>query len=265
MKVAAIQHDIVYEDAPATRKHIAPMIEQAAGAGAGLIVLTEMFATGFSMQPERIAEPEGGPTEQFLLDQAQEHRAWLVGSIAQYYDDSAAQGQPQAANVAVLAGPGGQLHRYRKIHPFSYADEHLHYQAGTDFLTVDIGGLRVSVFICYDLRFADEFWRTALDTDLYVVPANWPVPRREHWKALLRARAIENQAYVVGCNRVGSAGNSAGNDAQRVEHVGDSAIIDPLGRTLVEATVGETVLVADVDASEVASVRAHFPFLQDRR
>jgi predicted amidohydrolase len=96
-----------------------------------------------------------------------------------------------------------------------------------------------------------------LGTDLYVVPANWPEPRREHWRALLRARAIENQAYVVGVNRVGAA--------KDVAHCGDSAIIDPLGRMLAEASVGEAVLVAEVSAESVASVRSEFPFLADRR
>ena len=154
-----------------------------------------MYATGFSMQADSVAEQPGGPNERFLLEQAERHGAWLVGSIAQW---SGPAGDPLAANVAVLAGPGGEVHRYDKIHPFSYAGEHEHYRAGKDFLTVDIDGLRVSVFICYDLRFADEFWALAPDTDLYVVPANWPQPRYEHWRALLRARAIENQAYVLG-------------------------------------------------------------------
>ena len=114
-----------------------------------------------------------------------------------------------------------------------------------------------AVFVCYDLRFADEFWALASDTDLYVVPANWPEPRREHWRTLLRARAIENQAYVVGVNRVGTV--------KSAEYVGDSAIIDPLGRTLAEASVGESVLVADVDADSVKAIRTAFPFMADRR
>jgi predicted amidohydrolase len=160
-------------------------------------------------------------------------------------------------NVAVLAGPAGQLHRYVKIHPFSFAGEHERYDAGKDFLTVDVEGVRVTVFICYDLRFADEFFRCAAQTDLYVIPANWPEPRREHWQTLLRARAIENQAYVLGCNRVGLAGE--------LNHTGDSAIIDPLGRTLSQASVVETVLVAEVDPGEVERVRARFPFMADRR
>jgi predicted amidohydrolase len=146
--------------------------------------------------------------------------------------------------------------RYAKIHPFSYSGEHEHYAAGDRYLTVDVDGLRVSVFVCYDLRFADEFWALAEATDLYVVPANWPEARREHWRSLLRARAIENQAYVLGVNRVGAA--------KDLPYLGDSAVIDPMGRTLAEASVGETVLLADVDAHIVNQTRAEFPFLPDR-
>ncbi|MBV9823394.1 MAG: carbon-nitrogen family hydrolase [Actinobacteria bacterium] len=254
MKVAAIQHDIVWEDGPATRARLEPLIAQAAASGAKLIVLSEMYATGFSMQAESVAEQPGGPNERFLREQAERHGAWLVGSIAQW---SGPAGDPLAANVAVLAGPSGELHRYDKIHPFSYAGEHEHYRAGKDFLTVDIGGLRVSVFICYDLRFADEFWTLAPDTDLYVVPANWPQPRYQHWRTLLRARAIENQAYVLGCNRVG--------EADRLVYRGDSAIIDPMGQVLAEASHAEAVLCVEVDADEVRRVRGRFPFLADRR
>ena len=251
MKIAALQHDIVFEDAVATRAHVAPMIAQAGAAQARIIVLTEMFATGFSMCPERFAEDEGGPSEQFLIDQAHEHDAWLIASIAQRGADG------RYRNNAVVAGPDGSVSRYSKIHPFSYAHEHEHYAAGAKHLTVDIDGLRTTVFICYDIRFSDEFWERASSTDLYVVPANWPEPRRDHWRTLLRARAIENQAYVVGVNRVGAA--------KGLMHLGDSAIIDPLGRTLAEASVGEAVLVAEVGAKTVADVRADFPFLADRR
>jgi predicted amidohydrolase len=259
MKVAAIQHDIAWEDGDTTRKRVAPMIAHAASAGARLVVLTEMYATGFSMRPDRIAEVPGGPNQQFLAEQAVEHGVWLIGSIAQWAENgvSASAETRRATNTAIVAGPAGELHRYDKIHPFSYAEEQLHYRAGTDFLTVTIEDLRVSVFVCYDLRFADEFWQRAPDTDLYVVPANWPEPRREHWRTLLRARAIENQAYLVGCNRVGIV--------DKLNYTGDSAIIDPLGRPLVEASMVETVLSADVDAAEVARVRSRFPFLADRR
>jgi predicted amidohydrolase len=251
MRVAAIQHDIVWEKGNETRAHVRPMIAEAAAAGARLIVLSEMYATGFSMEPERIAEDEGGPNEQFLVDAAAEHDAFLIASIAQRGPDG------NYRNNAVLARPDGAVTRYAKIHPFSYAGEHERYTAGTEHCTVDLDGLRTTLFVCYDLRFADEFWARAHDTDLYVVPANWPRPRHEHWRALLRARAIENQAYVVGVNRVG--------DVEGLDHAGGSAIIDPLGVTLAEREDEEAVLVADVDPATVARVRARFPFLADRR
>ncbi|HEY0168112.1 MAG TPA: nitrilase-related carbon-nitrogen hydrolase [Jatrophihabitans sp.] len=254
MMVAAIQHDIVWEDGPATQARLEPLIAQAASGGARLIAVSEMYATGFSMRQERVAEQPGGPNERFLIEQAQRHNTWLIGSIAQW---AGPEGDTLAANVAVLAGPEGEVFRYDKMHPFTYAGEHEHYRAGKDFLTVDVEGLRVSVFICYDLRFADEFWAVADDTDLYIVLANWPEPRREHWRTLLRARAIENQAYVLGCNRVGQA--------DKLNYLGDSAIIDPMGQALVEASRAETVLMVDVDPAQVRQVRERFPFLADRR
>lgn len=259
MKLAAVQHDIAWEDGPLTRARLVPLVGQAAAAGARLIVLTEMFATGFSMRPDRIAEEPGGASERFLIEQAGAHDAWLIGSIAQWVQESPDRhsGIRRAANVAVLAGPNGEIHRYQKIHPFSYAGEDRYYQAGSQFLTVSVDDVRLSVFICYDLRFADEFWQLAADTDLYLVVANWPEKRREHWRTLLRARAVENQAYVMGCNRVGSGDG--------VDYAGDSAIIDPLGRTLAEASQIETVLVGEVDSGEVKRVRDRFPFLADRR
>jgi predicted amidohydrolase len=260
VKIAAIQHDIVWEQGEATRQHVATMIADAAGQGARLVVLTEMYATGFSMRPERIAEARGGPNEQFLIDQAVEHRCWVVGSIAQWPDERDQPGPAErrlAQNVAVLAGPDGSVHRYAKIHPFSYAGEHLKYAPGAEFCTVEVEGLRVSLFVCYDLRFADEFWAVGPDTDLFVVVANWPEVRREHWRALLVARAIENQTYVIGVNRVGLV--------KELNYVGDSAVIDPMGERLVERTGSEGVLVAEVTPERVAQVRAQFPFLADRR
>ena len=262
MIVSVVQHDIAWKQAAQTRDRLVPRIEQAAASGARLIVLTEMFATGFSMEPEDVAEPAGGPTERWLIEQAARLDAWLVGSIAQWPDAQWPAGHDdgpdtRAVNVAVLAAPDGRVHRYEKMHPFSYAGEHEHYRSGDKPLTVDIDGVRTSVFVCYDLRFADDFWALAHDTDCFVVVANWPEARREHWRALLRARAIENQAYVVGANRVGRVGD--------LRHAGDSVILDPLGRALVEAAHEECVLTADVRPDEVAAVRSRYPFLADRR
>jgi predicted amidohydrolase len=252
MKVAAIQHDIVWEEPDATRERVRPLIADAAGQGAQLIVLTEMYATGFSMNPDRIAEDEGGPNEQFLRDQAAAHHVHVAASIAQRGTDGSYR------NNAVIAAPDGSVAaRYAKIHPFSYAGEHERYAAGTQFVTVPVGDLRVSLFVCYDLRFADEFWALAQDTDLYVVPANWPQPRHEHWRALLRARAIENQAYVLGVNRVGLA--------KDLPHAGGSTLIDPMGAHLFEGGGDEAVLVGAADPKIVEQVRTSFPFLPDRR
>jgi predicted amidohydrolase len=124
-------------------------------------------------------------------------------------------------------------------------------------VTVNVDGIRVTLFVCYDLRFADEFWKTASHTDVYLVPGNWPSSRREHWMALLRARAIENQAFVIGCNRVGTGGG--------LTYAGDSRIVNPLGEVIAEAQEQSTILYAEISADEVETVRRNFPFMQDRR
>jgi predicted amidohydrolase len=252
VKVAAVQHDVAWEDRETTLARLEPQLKAAAGAGARLVVLTEMFPTGFSMEPERVAEPEGGPSTEFLRTQAGELDVWLAGSIPIRPD---AGGRP--VNRLLLAGPGGQLEHYDKLHPFTYSGEHEHYAAGTRRVTVDVEGVRVTPFVCYDLRFADEFWAEAAGTDCYVVVANWPAARRAHWQALLVARAIENQAYVVGVNRVGDGGG--------LHYAGDSRIVDPLGEVLAAGAGGETILLADVDPAVVAETRRRYPFLDDRR
>ncbi len=253
MRVAAIQHDTVWEDPDANFAHLAPRIAGAAAAGARLVVLTEMYSTGFSMDTATTAEPVDGPSTAFLVDRAREHDIWVCGSLPALRD-----GADRPENCLVLASPGGEIHRYAKIHPFTYSGEHEHYAAGGGFTTVDVDGLRVTLFVCYDLRFADEFWATARDTDVYIVPANWPEKRRAHWSTLLRARAIENLAYVVGCNRVGTDGND-------LRYAGDSAIIDPTGEVLASASGREATLITEVEADVVADTRDRFRFLQDRR
>ena len=252
MRIAAVQHDIVWEDREANFERLAPQVARAVGAGAEFVLLTETFSTGFSMTPG-IGEPEGGPSAQFLAERAAEHGVWVAGTCPEI-----AAGEDLPYNSFVLAGPDGTTHRYRKLHPFTHAGEHERFRAGEKPVTVQVGGLRVTPFVCYDLRFADVFWRAAPETDVYLVPANWPSPRRLHWQTLLQARAIENQAYVVGCNRVGTAGDGT-------EHVGDSRIVSPMGELLATAAGVETIVLADVDAAEVAATRDRLRFLPDRR
>ncbi|TPV92686.1 MAG: carbon-nitrogen family hydrolase [Myxococcales bacterium FL481] len=252
MKVSALQYDIIWEDPATNFRRLIPWIDAAAGAGTRLLVLPEMFACGFSMNTQVIAEPVGGPTTEFLHDQARRTGMWIGGSLPERDDEAT-----RPRNTFVVASPNGDLVRYHKIHPFSAAREDRHYEAGTAFQTVNIDGLRVTLFVCYDLRFADEFWQTGPSTDCFVVVANWPDRRRHHWQTLLRARAIENQAYVVGVNRVG--------EASGLDYAGDTAIIDCWGHVLAEASIAETLVMAEVSADEVARARETFPFLADRR
>lgn len=256
MRIAAIQHDTIWNDRDANFPRLAPMVAAAAAGGARLVLLTEMFSTGFVVDDSLKGELEGGASSQFLAAQAAEHGVWVCGSCPEIPSGGdAADKRP--ANSFVLAGPDGTMHRYHKVHPFSFGGEAKHFRPGSKLVQLDIEGVRVSPFVCYDLRFADEFWQLALTTDLYLVPANWPEPRRNHWMSLLQARAIENQAYVVGCNRVGEGGG--------LKYVGDSRIVDPLGELLATGSHGETILFADIDPATVTATRDRFRFLQDRR
>jgi predicted amidohydrolase len=222
------------------------MIADAAAHGARLVVLTEMFSTGFSMHTERTAEAPDGPSASFLSEQARAHGVVVCASFPEQ-----SAGLPY--NMLVVAHPDGSTDRYAKIHPFRYGREHEHFAAGDQTLTVTIDGVRCSFFVCYDLRFADSFWALAAGTDCYVIPANWPEARREHWITLVQARAIENQAYVVGVNRVGRGGKLA--------YSGDSLVF---GESCARAGSSETIVYAEVDPAHVAKIRAEFPFLQDR-
>ena len=252
MKVAIIQADTVWMDRDANFAQLAPLISEAAKNGASLVLLTEMFSTGFVVDRNDIGEPEGGVSSQFLSQMATQHNIWIGGSCPEVTSDDS-----RPFNSFVLVSPRGEPHRYHKIHPFTFGGEDTHFRPGTDFVTVNVDGIRVTLFVCYDLRFADEFWKTAADTDVYLVSGNWPASRREHWMALLRARAIENQTFVIGCNRVGTGGG--------LSYAGDSRIINPLGEVITEALDLETILYADISSEEVQTVRTTFPFMQDRR
>lgn len=252
MKVAAIQHDIVWADREANFERLESMVRSAHAQGAEFIVLSEMFSTGFVVDDSDIGEPLNGPSSQFLTRLSTELNVVICGSCPEVHPDDA-----RPFNSLVVAMPDGATHRYNKIHPFTYGGEDKHFRAGDSFLTLTINNIRVTFFVCYDLRFADEFWACARDTDVYVIPANWPQSRREHWMALLRARAIENQAYVIGCNRVGEGGG--------LQYAGDSMVIDPLGVVLSQGDNSESTLMANVEANIVSDVRGKFPFLQDRR
>ena len=252
MKIAAIQHDVIWENPSANHENLAPMVTQAAKEGAELVVLSEMYSTGFSMASEKIAEKSEGESETFLSEQAKTNNLWVAASVP-----TKDREDELPVNRFLVKGPSGESYKYDKVFPFTFAGEHENYRAGSQFVTIDLLGVRTSLFICYDLRFADAFWNLAPTTDLYLVVANWPSTRSNHWKALLRSRAIENQAYVVGVNRVG--------EGDGLSYQGDSVIIDPLGEVLKEASSGgEEILVADIEPERVSEVRETFPFINDR-
>jgi predicted amidohydrolase len=250
MRVALLQLDIAWEDVAENHRRAARLLARAKEGGASLAILPEMFSTGFSLDAARIAQPPGGPSETFLRETARELGLWILASVPE-------QGEPSPRNMAMLVSPNGAVVRYAKIHPFSFAGEDKVYAAGDRVVTAEIEGVRVTPFVCYDLRFPEPFRTAAEETDLFVVVANWPDQRREHWRTLLRARAIENQAYVVGVNRAG--------ESDGLRYAGDSAAIAPLGETLAEADSREQVLFADVDPAAVRKLRARFPALKDRR
>jgi omega-amidase len=257
VKVAAVQHDIVWNDREANFARLAPRIRDAATLGADLVVLTETFSTGFVVDVPDIGEPEGGPSAQFLGNQAAEHGVWVCGSCPEIADGAATDDR-RPFNTFVFAGPDGATHRYRKIHTFTYGGEPKHFGAGTELTSFTIAGARVTPLVCYDLRFADEFWQRADGTDVYVVTANWPAPRRLHWKALLQARAIENLAYVVAPAQWGR------HSANRLTY-GNAMVVDPWGTVLARCGDGEGVCVAPFRRDRIAQVRRELPSLSHRR
>jgi predicted amidohydrolase len=251
LQVLGLQMDVVWEAVEPNLARAGALIEEATAAGARLVVLPEMFATGFSMAAARtvLAAPR---IRSFLAESAVRHGLWVLGGVAE------AGPQSRPINSAVLVSPQGrEVLRYAKLHPFSLAGEDACFAAGTSLPTAEVEGVRVCPLICYDLRFPEAF-RAATDrTDLYIVIASWPKPRIGAWSTLLEARAIENQAYVLGVNRVGEGDGLA--------YSGRSALIDPAGETLSTLADREGLVGGPVRPQAVAALRRELPFLKDRR
>ncbi len=210
------------------------------------------FPAASPWPPSASRSPRAAAALPSCSSESAKHGLHIAGSVPER-----PPGADRPSNTLLLAGPDGMLARYRKIHPFTFAGEDRHYAAGDRHVTVMLEGLRLTLFVCYDLRFANEFWATAPATDAYLVVANWPERRRHHWTALLQARAIENQAYVVGVNRVG--------EGDGLVYQGDSRVVDPGGEIIASAASRETLILADLDPAVVAHARESLPFLRDRR
>ncbi len=253
MKISLLQWNTIWEDPEANYELVKDLLETTCQQDhPDLVSLPELFATGFTMNVDDLAEPPEGPTYEFLREMADEHDIFLQGSSLQ-------QAGKRGKNMVYIFSPEGEeIAQYAKIHPFSYADEDQYYEPGNTVVTVDILGFTVCPVICYDLRFPSMFQKAVRDgADLFLVPANWPTPRLDHWETLLRARAIENQSYVAAANRTGQ-----GND---LEYPGHSMLIDPWGTVINVLQEEDSILTEEVDRSRLKEIRSSYPFLQDMR
>lgn len=252
LTITIIQTNLFWEDKTANLNMLQQKIE-GIKEKTELVILPEMFSTGFSMKPENLAETMEGNTIQWMKEVASKNRIILTGSViikenGNYY------------NRLIWMLPNGQVGKYDKRHLFAFAGEHEYYSSGKKRLIASVKGWKINLQICYDLRF--PVWarqspgENDLKYDVLINVANWPQKRNIAWNTLLQARAIENQCFVVGVNRVGEDGN-------KNIYLGDSQIIDPLGEVLFHRSMDETVATYTLSKDTIAKVRDQFPFLND--
>ena len=254
MRVYACQTDIVWEDKTANHARVLALFERADFASGSLVVLPEMFATGFNtMSPSVTSDSAEQVTQTFLSRTARAFGVYLMAGVV--VDGKAGKGR----NESHTYNPKGELvARYCKLHPFTYGGEAANYDAGEDLITFNWQDFTVSPFICFDLRFPEAFrGATRRGANLIVVIASWPGTRISHWTALLKARAIENQAYVIGVNRCGSD--------PKFSYPGSTQIIDPSGEIVADAGEQENIISAEISLSYLTEYRATLPFLADIR
>jgi len=248
MKIALLQSSLVWENASTNRTNFEAIIG-GISEPVDLIVLPEMFTTGFSMQPRDLAESMDGATVSWMKRLAEFHQSAICGSViigenGHFY------------NRLLFVFPDGTVQHYDKRHLFSLAGEHQVYQKGNERLVVHYKGFRICPLVCYDLRFP-VFSRNTEDFDLLLYVANWPAPRTNAWDILLKARAVENMCYVAGVNRIGK-------DANGHEYSGHSQLIDFLGHELIPPQQTEGVFIASLDKEKILETRSKLGFLEDR-
>lgn len=252
LTVTIIQHDISWEDKAANLQALTGKIESIREK-TEIVVLPEMFSTGFSMRPEVLAETMDGNAVEWMKKTAAAQKIILTGSLiieenGNYY------------NRAIWMLPNGQLGTYDKRHLFAYAGEDKHFTSGSKRLIASAKGWRITPMVCYDLRF--PVWARQQSTengpeyDLLIYMANWPSPRVHAWRTLLQARAIENQCFVIGLNR-------SGKDGHGMEHPGESMIVGPLGEVLYHAPATPVTHTVTLDKEELQKVREKLPFWKD--
>lgn len=247
MKIALIQAPLAWENAAANRAYFSEKID--ALETIDLVVLPEMFSTGFTMQPEPVAEKMSGETVLWMQATAIAKKTAIMGSLVikeegHYY------------NRLLFVYPSGTIQQYDKWHLFTLASEDKAYTSGKQKLIVDYMGWKICPLICYDLRFP-VFSRNTEDYDLLVYVANWPKPRITAWDTLLKARAIENMAYVIGVNRIGE-------DQNGHEYIGHSQVVDGLGHCISGPHEHESAITIELDKNHLSEIRQKFAFLNDR-
>ena len=248
LNVAFIQTDLLWEQPQANRKQIETYFEQLAS-NTDVVFLPEMFSTGFTMRPERVAEPMSGITIQWMKRWSEKLQVAVAGSIA-------IEEEWKFYNRFVWVNVDGSTHHYDKRHRYTPAGEHVAYQAGATDGIIDFKGWKVCLRICYDLRF--PVWsRNTSAYDLLVFVANWPAPRIHAWDTLLQARAIENMSFTLGVNRIGS-------DANDNIYPGHSAAYDPLGACLGTAENKQGLTQVTLNKNDQEAIRTQLNFLNDR-
>ena len=252
LTITTIQTSLIWED----KKVNLQMLEEKINSikeKTEIVVLPEMFSTGFSMRPEGLAEKMDGDTVQWMKRIAAKKKIILTGSVIIGEDGN-------YFNRLIWMLPNGQYGIYDKRHRFAFAGENDQYTAGTKRLVASVKGWKINLLVCYDLRFPvwarQQSQEDELEYDLIIYVANWPERRVHAWKTLLQARAIENQSYVVGVNRVGDDGNN-------IHHTGESMIVDPLGEVLYTKKDVEDIFTITLDREHLKTIREKFPFWKD--
>ncbi|WP_051144984.1 nitrilase-related carbon-nitrogen hydrolase [Thiomicrorhabdus sp. Kp2] len=260
MNIVALQWDSIWLDSTANLMELEAKIATLfqSNEKIDLLILPELFHGGFSMQPESFAESVDGEVTQTLAGLAKKYAVVIVAGVGQKQVRTNCYGQQALFYNRALAfnSDGQQIAAYTKQKLFSYANEQQTYIAGHQPKMVDINGSPFALFICYDLRFPELFRQVAQQVKGMIVIANWPDSRQNHWETLLKARAIENQCFVIGVNRIGQDGNG-------LNYLGGSMVVSPLGEVLAYGNSEQECITATIELEQVEKVRKQFPFLED--
>lgn len=250
MKISLAQIDIIWEDKEKNKEKCLGFIKKAKDDQAKMVIFPEMTLTGFSMNVDALAEVNN-ETVKWFEEKAKEFGIYIGFG---YIEKASKKG---LNNFSIVSPAGIEMSKYTKIHPFSFGNEPDFYEAGNNVIITEIEGVKLATFICYDLRFPEIFQVASHQAQVIIVIANWPEARKEHWITLLKARAIENQCYIIGVNRFG--------ESNGLKYSGDSMVIDPLGSVVAKCPNDECILSSELDLNLVESVRNNFKLKEDRK